>query len=102
VNTAPYRVLLEIGDNAASRAILTDPEKQKLIGEAIKKALVEWMNTKYEVRGTKYEVRSTTDVPLTITAKEGLFPNTLPAFAGRQAANNENLLNKGCSLTPDN
>ncbi|HOZ67974.1 MAG TPA: N-acetylmuramoyl-L-alanine amidase [Chitinophagaceae bacterium] len=46
VNTAPYRVLLEIGDNAASRAILTDPAKQKLIGEAIKKALVEWMNTK--------------------------------------------------------
>ena len=43
VNTAPYRVLLEIGDNAASRAILTDPEKQKLIGEAIKKALVEWL-----------------------------------------------------------
>lgn len=53
VNSAPYRVLLEIGDNAASRAILTDPEKQKQIGEAIKKALVEWMNTKYEVRGTK-------------------------------------------------
>lgn len=43
VNTAPYRVLLEIGDNAASRAILTDPAKQKLIGEAIKKALVEWL-----------------------------------------------------------
>lgn len=43
INTAPYRVLLEIGDNAASRAILTDPEKQRQIGEAIKKALVEWM-----------------------------------------------------------
>jgi len=46
VNKAPYRVLLEVGDNAASRAILTDPEKQKLIGEAIKKALVEWIKEK--------------------------------------------------------
>lgn len=49
VNTAPYRVLLEIGDNAASRTILTDPEKQKQIGEAIKKALVEWMREKFVV-----------------------------------------------------
>jgi len=48
INSAPYRVLLEIGDNAASRAILTDPEKQQLIGEAIKKALVEWMKVKYD------------------------------------------------------
>ena len=55
VNSAPYRVLLEIGDNAASRAILTDPAKQQLIGEAIKKALVEWIRVKYEVRGMKYE-----------------------------------------------
>ena len=43
VNAAPYRVLLEIGDNAASREILTDPDKQKLIGQAIKKALSEWI-----------------------------------------------------------
>lgn len=43
VNTAPYRVLLEIGDNNASRAILTDPEKQKLIGQSIKKALAGWL-----------------------------------------------------------
>lgn len=48
VNTAPYRVLLEIGDNAASRAILTNPDKQKLIGEAIKKALEEWIRVKYD------------------------------------------------------
>lgn len=58
VNNAPYRVLLEIGDNAASRAILTDPLKQQLIGEAIKKALAGWikekdLSTRYEVRCTK-------------------------------------------------
>lgn len=43
INTAPYRVLLEIGDNAVSRALLTDPAKQKIIGEAIKKELVAWL-----------------------------------------------------------
>ncbi|HSU29189.1 MAG TPA: N-acetylmuramoyl-L-alanine amidase [Chitinophagaceae bacterium] len=43
INTAPYRVLLEVGDNAASRALLTDPKKQKLMGHALKKALVKWM-----------------------------------------------------------
>lgn len=43
VNNAKYRVLLEIGDNAASRALLTDPAKQKVMGEAIKKELVEWL-----------------------------------------------------------
>lgn len=42
-NTAPYRVLLEIGDNAVSRALLTNPAKQKIIGEAIKKELVAWL-----------------------------------------------------------
>lgn len=46
VNTAPYRVLLEIGDNAASHDFLKDPEKQKIIGSAIKNALVEWMREK--------------------------------------------------------
>ncbi len=40
VNTAPYRVLLEIGDNAASHDFLQDPANQKIIGEAIKKELV--------------------------------------------------------------
>jgi hypothetical protein len=50
VNTAPYRVLLEIGDNAASHDFLKDPAKQKIIGQAIKKALGEWMREK----GMKY------------------------------------------------
>lgn len=43
VNNAKYRVLLEIGDNAESRALLTDPAKQKVIGEAIKKELAAWL-----------------------------------------------------------
>jgi len=43
INTAPYRVLLEIGDNAASREILLNPEMQKKIGEAIKRELVNWL-----------------------------------------------------------
>jgi hypothetical protein len=43
VNTAPYRVLLEIGDNAVSRALLQDPAKQKIMGEALKKELVLWL-----------------------------------------------------------
>ena len=46
INTAPYRVLLEVGDNAASREILLDPAKQKKIGEAIKKELVAWLEAK--------------------------------------------------------
>lgn len=43
VNTAKYRVLLEIGDNAESRVLLTDPAKQKIMGEAIKKELAAWI-----------------------------------------------------------
>ena len=43
VNNAPYRVLLEIGDNAVSRALLTDPAKQKIIGAAIKQELAAWL-----------------------------------------------------------
>jgi hypothetical protein len=39
VNNAPYRILLEIGDNAVSRALLLDPGKQKAMGEAIRKTL---------------------------------------------------------------
>ena len=35
INTAPYRVLLEIGDNAVSRDFLQDPAKQKLMGRII-------------------------------------------------------------------
>ena len=43
VNTAPYRVLLEIGDNGASHDFLQNPANQKIIGEAIKKELVAWL-----------------------------------------------------------
>ncbi len=46
VNTAPYRVLLEIGDNAASHDFLKDPANQKLIGQAIKKELALWLSDK--------------------------------------------------------
>jgi hypothetical protein len=46
VNTAPYRVLLEIGDNAASHDFLENPANQKIIGEAIKKELVAWLKEK--------------------------------------------------------
>ncbi|HQR94376.1 MAG TPA: N-acetylmuramoyl-L-alanine amidase [Sediminibacterium sp.] len=49
VNNAPYRVLLEIGDNAVSRAFLTDPAQQKIIGAAIKKELAAWLGeTEFE------------------------------------------------------
>jgi hypothetical protein len=46
INVAPYRVLLEIGDNAVSRDLLLDPVSRKKIGVAIKKALVAWINEK--------------------------------------------------------
>jgi N-acetylmuramoyl-L-alanine amidase len=46
INTAPYRVLLEIGDNAASRDFLNDPANQKLMGEVIKKELTLWLKEK--------------------------------------------------------
>lgn len=46
VNTAPYRVLLEIGDNAMSHDFLQDPANQQKMGEAIKRALVKWMQKK--------------------------------------------------------
>ncbi len=46
VNTAPYRVLLEIGDNAASHDFLQNAANQKIIGEAIKKELVAWLAEK--------------------------------------------------------
>lgn len=36
INNAPYRVLLEIGDNGVSRDFLQIPTNQKIIGEAIK------------------------------------------------------------------
>jgi len=43
VNKAPYRVLLEIGDNGVSRALLQDPAKQEAMGAAIKKELAAWL-----------------------------------------------------------
>jgi N-acetylmuramoyl-L-alanine amidase len=43
VNSAPYRVLLEVGDNAASRETLLNPESQKKMGEALKKELAAWL-----------------------------------------------------------
>jgi hypothetical protein len=46
VNVAPYRVLLEIGDNAASHDFLQDPNNQKKIGEAIKRELADWLSSK--------------------------------------------------------
>ena len=46
INKAPYRVLLEIGDNAASRDFLQNPANQKIIGEAIKKELIAWLADK--------------------------------------------------------
>ena len=46
INSAPYRVLLEIGDNVASRLLLTSTEGQKKIGEALKKELAAWLDEK--------------------------------------------------------
>jgi hypothetical protein len=43
VNTAKYRVLLEVGDNGPSRALLTNPESQKKMGAALKEALNKWL-----------------------------------------------------------
>jgi hypothetical protein len=43
VNTAPYRVLLEIGDNEVSREFLLNPANQKIIGAAIKGELLKWI-----------------------------------------------------------
>jgi len=43
INTAPYRVLLEIGDNAASYDYLRNPANQKIMGEALKKELLAWI-----------------------------------------------------------
>jgi hypothetical protein len=46
INTAPYRVLLEIGDNAVSRELLISDEGRKKIGAAIKKELAAWIQEK--------------------------------------------------------
>ncbi|MDI6783181.1 MAG: N-acetylmuramoyl-L-alanine amidase [bacterium] len=46
INLAPYRVLLEIGDNAVSREFLLNPANQKKLGQAIKAELVAWIKEK--------------------------------------------------------
>lgn len=46
VNTAPYRVLMEIGDNAVSRELLISAEGRQRIGEAIKRELAAWIEEK--------------------------------------------------------
>ena len=46
MNQAPYRVLLEIGDNALSKTFLEDPANQKKMGEALKKELTLWLTEK--------------------------------------------------------
>lgn len=43
VNIAPYRVLLEIGDNEASRNLLLSAEGRNKIGAALKTELAAWM-----------------------------------------------------------
>lgn len=43
INTAPYRVLLEIGDNVVSRELLQSSEGQQKIGEALKRELDAWI-----------------------------------------------------------
>jgi hypothetical protein len=46
INTAPYRCLLEIGDNAASRELLISPEGRRKIGQALKLELSAWLAEK--------------------------------------------------------
>lgn len=46
VNAAPYRVLLEIGDNKVSYDFLRNAANQQKMGAAVKKELVLWMNEK--------------------------------------------------------
>lgn len=46
VNQAPYRVLLEIGDNGVSKSFLEDPANQQRMGEALKLALDKWLTEK--------------------------------------------------------
>lgn len=46
VNTAKYRVLLEVGDNGVSKDFLENPANQKKMGEAIKAELAKWLAEK--------------------------------------------------------
>jgi hypothetical protein len=43
VNTAPFRVLLEIGDNGVDHDFLQNPVNQQKIGAAVKQALAGWL-----------------------------------------------------------
>lgn len=46
VNTAKYRVLLEVGDNGVSKEFLENPVNQKKMGEALKAELAKWLKEK--------------------------------------------------------
>ena len=43
VNTAKYRVLLEVGDNGVSKDFLENPANQQKMGKAIKEELAKWL-----------------------------------------------------------
>ena len=45
VNTAPYRVLLEIGDSEKSRAFLLSEDGRRAVGEAIKRGLAKFLRS---------------------------------------------------------
>lgn len=46
VNTAKYRVLLEVGDNGVSKDFLENPANQQKMGKAIKAELAKWLAEK--------------------------------------------------------
>jgi hypothetical protein len=46
VNTAKYRVLLEVGDNGVSKDFLENPANQQKMGRAIKAELAKWLAEK--------------------------------------------------------
>jgi len=46
INTAKYRVLLEVGDNGVSKEFLENPANQQIIGKAIKAELMKWLAEK--------------------------------------------------------
>lgn len=46
VNTAKYRVLLEVGDNGVSKDFLENPANQQKMGKAIKEELAKWLAEK--------------------------------------------------------
>lgn len=43
INTAKYRVLLEVGDNGVSKEFLENPANQQIMGKAIKAELAKWL-----------------------------------------------------------